>query len=711
MRYRTDAATLRTLLVIVLCCAGISSQIRGADPPASNSITLLRPRVVTLNAVANDQQIQLSAAPKASLVPRGQVKLPGGDVSAAVIAPTRSKLPSTTLLPPAGAVPGQRPRVRYIPLPIDRKEFTEQPPAVESDQPTSARGMSAPVTEDAADPDVAQGRLRVDAPGALQLAVGHFESIQAPAPIRQVGAHQAFVKRRGDRSPAVRVQPVTAQPRLVQHSAARPQMESRQPLPAAQLQPSPRPRASRPPTRSPIRQVADNDQLRQLAPANKELVPIASVPKSDNVDLGGDDGLVTLIATGADLPAVLRMIADHHNLNLVLGPDISGPVTVSIRGARLDEVLDAILGVAGFSWHRVGNLLYVTGAATEGMDPRVQGRTVQVYPLDYVSSTELESVANGLLSAVGTVHTITSASDDQLKTREMLVVEDTAAGHNRIAQYIAQVDIAPRQVLIEAHVLQVALGAEERHGINLQALARIRGTRLALEGAGFAEDNADGPLLALRVDGSDMDALIQCIRQQTNSRTLASPKVSVVNHQEAKIQIGQRLPYSVATTTQTSTVQSVQFLEVGIVLTVTPVITEDGHILMNVLPKVSGGKITENGFPEEDTTEVQTTVLMPDGGGIVIGGLIREENFDNRAMVPGLGRVPVVGRLFRKTSEECRRNELIVALVTHVLPDVHDQRVHELQELDRTIPSYSRTELRAPGLPFTVDGACYHMAD
>jgi type II secretory pathway component GspD/PulD (secretin) len=202
-----------------------------------------------------------------------------------------------------------------------------------------------------------------------------------------------------------------------------------------------------------------------------------------------------------------------------------------------------------------------------------------------------------------------------------------------------------------------------------------------------------------------MESFIELIRQNTNSRTLASPKVSVVNHQEAKIQIGQRLPYSVATTTQTSTIQNVQFLDVGIVLTVTPVITEDGNVLMTVLPKVSGGKITESGFPEEDTTEVQTTVLMPDGGGIVIGGLIREENADSRAIVPGLGRVPLVGSLFRRRSDECRRNELVVALVTHVLPDVYSQRCHELRQLDQTLHNYSKHNVTHP--PQVIRG-CYH---
>ncbi len=175
-----------------------------------------------------------------------------------------------------------------------------------------------------------------------------------------------------------------------------------------------------------------------------------------------------------------------------------------------------------------------------------------------------------------------------------------------------------------------------------------------------------------------------------------------MNHQEAKIQIGQRLPYSVATTTQTTTVQSVEFLEVGIVLTVQPVITADGNVLMTVLPKVSGGKITQNGFPEEETTEVQTTILMPDGGGVIIGGLIREENVHARSIVPYIGRIPVLGRLFRRQADEMRRNELIVALVTHVMPDAYGPRCHELMELEEALPDYAARELLNNQMPLPV---------
>ncbi|QEF99692.1 Type IV pilus biogenesis and competence protein PilQ precursor [Stieleria maiorica] len=423
-------------------------------------------------------------------------------------------------------------------------------------------------------------------------------------------------------------------------------------------------------------------------------IPLKSAPGTDRATLEKHQDLVTLVANDAELRSVLRMIADHHKLNLVIGPDVTGPVTVSIRGARLDEVLDAILGVAGFHWHQSGNLLYVTGADAASLDPKVQGRRLQVYPLNYVAAADVQPVVTGLLSPVGKAHTSESDAVDQLKTRELLIVEDNEAGHQRVAQYLAQIDVPPRQVLVEAHVLQIDLDDEERYGVNLRGLARIAGAKVILEGSNFAEENPEGPSFAFRINGTDMGHLIEAIHTNTNSRTLASPKVSVVNRQTAKVQIGQRLPYAVATTTQTATIQNVQFLDVGIVLEVTPVITHDDQILMTVLPKVSGGKITESGFPEEDTTQVSTTVLMPDGSGLVIGGLIRETDTQSDAVVPVVGQIPVIKRLFNKRAAESRRNELVVALVTHIMHDANPVREKECLDLQKALPPHAASQLR-----------------
>ena len=437
--------------------------------------------------------------------------------------------------------------------------------------------------------------------------------------------------------------------------------------------------------------------LIRLVSAEEELVPMTRPMPLDGVELQGESDNVSLVATEASLPKVLQMIADHHGFNLVLAPDVIGPVTVSIRSAKMDEVLDAILSVSGFRWHRSGNLLYVTSLTNSAnLGREVQGRTLRVFPLNFISASDVEAVATGLLSQVGKAYITQADPIDTKKTCELLVVEDIPEGIERIAEYIAQVDHSPRQVLIEAHVLQVALSDEEKHGINLRNLARFGGSEVTLTTKGFADDTVPQGL-GFRINGTDLGAVLELIRTHTNSRTLASPKLTVVNNQEAKIQIGQRLSYNVATTTQTTTIQSVQFLEVGIVLTVQPSIADDGHILMSVLPKVSGGKINQtSGLPEEETTEVSTTVLMPDGGGMIIGGLIKDENINGVADVPGLSRIPVVGKLFRRKSETSRRNEIIVALVAHVIPESVCARPHEHCELQTTLPPYATERLAPP---------------
>lgn len=425
--------------------------------------------------------------------------------------------------------------------------------------------------------------------------------------------------------------------------------------------------------------------------AEPELLPLLRPPTPDGVTLTADaHDRVNLIATETSLSSLLRMIAEHHQLNLVIAPGVDAPVTVSIRNAHLDEVLDAIVHIAGFHWHRDGNLLYVT-SATATSDPRLQGRVVEVYPLDYVRAVDVQTAISGMLSPLGNVVINESDAGDQQKTRELLIIDDTLDVHQRISEIIARLNRPPKQVLVEAHVLQVKLGDNNRHGINLNSIARLGNSRIRLGGVNPTPFES-GPGMVMQLEGNDLNGLIQCIQENTNSRTLASPKVSIVNQQEAKIQIGRRLPYTEITNTDNgNNIQNVRFLEIGIILTVTPVITDDGNILMTVLPKVSDGFINDNQQPEEDVTEVSTTVLMPDGGGLIIGGLIEEKQIHTLNVVPGLHRIPVLGRLFVKEESEVDRNELIIALVTHVVGDPCDcpRRYHEQQELQNILPGYA----------------------
>jgi type II secretory pathway component GspD/PulD (secretin) len=298
-----------------------------------------------------------------------------------------------------------------------------------------------------------------------------------------------------------------------------------------------------------------------------------------------------------------------------------------------------------------------------------QGREVRTYYLNFLSAVDVAVVVQGLLSPVGKSFVIESSPLDKRRTREQLVVEDMPDYLLRVEQYLASADVPPRQVLIEAHVLQVELKDQFQHGVDINALlASVNGTDITLKTTGFTNP-ADSPAFFLGVDGAHLDLLVEAIQQTTDSKTLASPKVLVVNGQEARIQVGQQLGFRVTTTTQTSTLQQVQFLDVGVVLRVTPQITQDNQILMTVKPEVSKGRINPvTELPEEDTTEVETTIMLGDGRGMIIGGLIQEEDTENQSKIPLVGDLWAVGRLFQKRSVLRHRTEILIALTPRLVP-------------------------------------------
>ena len=137
-------------------------------------------------------------------------------------------------------------------------------------------------------------------------------------------------------------------------------------------------------------------------------------------------------------------------------------------------------------------------------------------------------------------------------------------------------------------------------------------------------------------------------------------------------------------------------------LTVEPIISESGDILMTVTPEVSGGRINALGLPEEETTEVTSTILLPNGGGVVIGGLIKETDQDDHAMVPILGRIPKIGKFFSRHGRDARREEIIIALVTHIVPTVEEVRACEMEELHRALTPQAAASLRRPGVDSDV---------
>ena len=377
----------------------------------------------------------------------------------------------------------------------------------------------------------------------------------------------------------------------------------------------------------------------------------------------------TLRVRDTSLSQVLSLLAQTYDLNIVASNDIDALISITLSDVPLEEALTAILSVANYTWVKRNDIILITSLIDAANLPAdVQGRQIQVFELDFASAAVVAEAVTGFLSPLGKVSVHSSDSANNRLTQERIVVEDLPPTLARIADFIYQVDQPPRQVLIEAHVLQVNLDDTCRCGVNLDAIVRLSHANLNISTSGFANDAAPQAFLAT-LEGGDLGGVLEALQTTTDTKSLGSPKLLVLNEQEARIQVGEQLGFKVTTTTETSTLESVQFLDVGVVLSIIPRITRDGRVLLHVKPEVSSGQVNpETGLPEEETTELETDVMLKDGQGMVIGGLIKESDSITQSKVPYLGDVKSVGWLFRRSEVTKTRVEIIIALVPRIQP-------------------------------------------
>lgn len=428
-----------------------------------------------------------------------------------------------------------------------------------------------------------------------------------------------------------------------------------------------------------------------LQPQQYQVNPSSGISRQ-KVQIKNENGLVTLVARNAALNDVLNLMADEYQLSFAFSSTINTPVSISLRRVPVRDALTAVLSVGGYTWTEHRGIILVSELGTAqgpnqlGISPETSGRIVRVFPLDFVSAEELDKTIKSMLSPLGTSHAMRSDPLDNRKTRESVVVEDIVGAVSRIEQYINQIDVAPRQVMIDVHVLEIKLNDNEKHGIQLENLTDFSGNRIKFGTLGDQPSGAS--TFFAELDTGNLQSVLQALQTTVDSRTLASTKLLALNGQQARLQVGQQLGFRVLTTTQTSTLEEVQFLDLGVVLHVTPRISRDGRIMLAVRPEVSSGQINpQTGLPEEETSEVETNVMLEDGKGMIIGGLIQEKDIGNQRKVPRLGDLPGLGRIFRNTEDERQRSEVIFVLLPRIIgsphPNQFDAQRETMDEMER----------------------------
>ncbi len=250
----------------------------------------------------------------------------------------------------------------------------------------------------------------------------------------------------------------------------------------------------------------------------------------------------------------------------------------------------------------------------------------------------------------------------------------TARFVDRIGKLLVELDVQPKQVMIEAKILEVTLDESENFGVDWKKIFGSAGNTSGSFGtSGLASGSADKPSQGFFFSLLDrnLTAYLSALAARGRVRTLATPKLLAMENQESKAVIGDSTGYKVTTTINLVTTETVQFLESGVILKVTPSVDQQGRVLLKVHPEVSSASLIE-GIPSKKSTEVTTELICEDGQSIFIGGLIKGKSSLERQGVPILGDLPVVGGLFSNRNESVSSSETVVIITPYVVREPKD---------------------------------------
>ncbi|MCC7011356.1 MAG: type II secretion system protein GspD [Planctomycetes bacterium] len=384
-------------------------------------------------------------------------------------------------------------------------------------------------------------------------------------------------------------------------------------------------------------------------PSLAELVP----------ELNADTHNYTIELRGVSLAQALGTIGELGKLNLMLVGDFADVVDISFPGVRLSGALEVLLERYGAHLERTAGICTVTRRAPN------ESRT-EVFTLSSIPASELEAQ---LQTIAGTgAQVVVNA------TRNIVMVTANESALQDVRDWLAAVDKNQRQVLIEARILEVSR----------QDLLKL-GTELALHnielGSGTANfvtgllTGATNGVLDYANPTDNIDASIDALSRHARVNVLSKPKLLTLNQKPAKFEVVSQVPYvNSSTTTQgsntgtgTVTVTDVQFKDVGLKLTVTPEIQENGYISLSVTQTTSEQTGTFQGVPVIDNRLVQTDFLVGDGETALIAGILKTRDARATNGVPWIEQIPIVGLAFQGRDDEQSSIDLVITITPRIV--------------------------------------------
>lgn len=408
-----------------------------------------------------------------------------------------------------------------------------------------------------------------------------------------------------------------------------------------------------------------------------------------------------------DVRSVLQLIADFTDLNLVASDTVQGNITLRLQNVPWDQALELVLKTKGLDKRQVGNVLLVAPAdeiaARERQELESQRQIAELAPLrrevvqvNYAKAADIARLFQSVTDKGGESNDRGSiAVDDRTNN---IIAYQTQERLDELRRIVAQLDIPVRQVMIEARIVEANVDYDKSLGVrwggNLWAgdkwnawgkngnlgvedgdegqVGRFPGIRETPVNSPFVDLGAIGATSGIGVgfvtNNAILDLQLSAMEKTGNGEVVSQPKVVTADKETAKILKGAEVPYQEASS---SGATSTSFKEAALSLEVTPQITPDNRIIMEVKvtkdePDFSQAAST-GGVPSIRKNEVNAKVLVTDGETIVIGGVFSNTQSKSVDKVPFLGDLPFVGRVFRRDLVQDRKSELLVFITPRIM--------------------------------------------
>ena len=374
---------------------------------------------------------------------------------------------------------------------------------------------------------------------------------------------------------------------------------------------------------------------------------------------------LSLSLQDVDIRVAMIMLSKHEKLNIFVAEGVDGKVTVNIYNMETMDAINSIAESAGFAVELRNNSIYIINRDDAGKYRSNNLTEVRTFKIQYTSLSEIEVILEEQLSSYGTIKSLPS--------NNILVVEDTPVFLDNIEKLVASLDREPKQILIEAKILEVILTDNQSFGLDWAKLFDSSSASGSAGTRGLASLATPG--FFAQYTNKNIDLVLTALKQRSRLRTLSTPRLLAMEGLEAETVVGTRLGFKVTTTVNLVTSETIEFLETGIILKVTPSVDRSGRILLDIHPEVSTGSVSDDGIPSKTTTQISTRMLVPNGKTVFMGGLIRRSSNDTQEGVPILGDLPVVGGLFKNDSKNITTTEIVV-LMTPTIVDFDNTDLH-----------------------------------